>query len=66
VYFGARIFGDERIGRLLNTPAGQLNLAPGADGGQDLACVIGEITRRIFEDGIPAGPRRMFRPALPN
>ena len=38
-------------------PAGQLNLAPGAGGGQDLACVIGEITRRIFEDGIPVTPK---------
>ena len=34
-------------------PASQLNLAAGAGGGQDLACVSGEITRRIFEDGIP-------------
>jgi hypothetical protein len=33
-------------------PTGQLNLAPGADGGQDLACVIREITRRILEDGV--------------
>ena len=34
-------------------PAGQLNLAPGADGGQNLASVIGEITRRILEHGVP-------------
>ena len=34
-------------------PADQLNLAPGAGGGQDLACVIGKITRRILENGIP-------------
>ena len=34
-------------------PADQLNLARGAGGGQDLALVIGEITRRILEDGIP-------------
>ena len=30
-----------------------MNLARGAGGGQDLAYVIGEITRRILEDGIP-------------
>jgi len=35
-----------------------LNLAPSADGGQDLACVSGEITRRIFEDGIPVTSQR--------
>src|SRR5580658_780438 len=34
-------------------PAGQLNLAPCANRGQNLACVSGEITRRILEDGIP-------------
>ena len=33
--------------------ADQLNLARGAGGGQDLAYVIGEITLRILEDGIP-------------
>jgi len=33
--------------------ADQLNLARGAGGGQDLASVIGEITLRILEDGIP-------------
>ncbi len=34
-------------------PASQLKLARGAGGGQDLADIIGETTRRIFEDGIP-------------
>src|SRR5580700_3713612 len=34
-------------------PAHQLNLPRGAGGGQDLAGVSGEITRRILEDGIP-------------
>jgi len=34
-------------------PAGQLNLAPSASSGQDLAHIVGEITRRILEDGIP-------------
>jgi hypothetical protein len=38
-------------------PAGQLKLAPDAGGGQDLAYVIGEITLRILEDGIPASPQ---------
>jgi len=38
-------------------PAGQLNLATGAGGGQDLAYIIGKITRRIFEYGIPVTSR---------
>jgi hypothetical protein len=33
-------------------PADQLNLARSAGGGEDLACVSGEITRRVLEDGI--------------
>ena len=38
-------------------PAGQLKLARGARGGQNLTCVIGKITRRILEDGIPSSPQ---------
>ena len=38
-------------------PTSQLNLASGANSGQDLACVSGEISRRIFEDGIPVTPQ---------
>ena len=34
----------------------QLNLARGAGGVKDLAYVIGEITRRVLEDGIPVTP----------
>src|SRR5579863_6905640 len=34
-------------------PAGQLNLSAGASRGQDLACVSGEITGRIPENGFP-------------
>ena len=58
---GSRTYSeDAAIGRRCPSerkPAGQLNLAPGADGGQDLACVSGEITRRILEDGIPVTPQ---------
>ena len=38
-------------------PADQLNLARAAGGGQDLPCVIGKITRRILEDGIPVASK---------
>src|SRR5580704_12986775 len=46
------------VRRVSGTPsegksADQLNLARDARGGQDSACVIGKITRRILEDGIP-------------
>src|SRR5580704_26615 len=36
-----------------NKSAHQLNLPRRSDGGQDLAGISGEITRRILEDGIP-------------
>src|SRR5579863_2292715 len=39
--------------RLERETAGQLKLAGGADGGLDLACVGGEITGGILEDGFP-------------
>ena len=38
-------------------PTSQLNLASGANSGQDLACVSAEIPGRIFEDGIPVTPQ---------
>ena len=33
--------------------ANQLDWAPSAGGGQDLAHIVGEITCRILEDGVP-------------
>jgi hypothetical protein len=42
-----------RASRSESDPAHQLNLAPGAGSGEDLACIRGEITRSILEDGIP-------------
>src|ERR1700739_2535427 len=38
-------------------PAGQLNLARGAGGRQDLAHTIGEITCCILEDGVPVASK---------
>jgi hypothetical protein len=44
-------FGEDRAPSECK-PAGQLKLARGAGGGQDLPHIIGKITRRVLEDGI--------------
>jgi hypothetical protein len=46
------------FGALENQPCGQLNLTPGAHGGEYSAGIVGEITRCVSEDGVSVSSQR--------